>query len=71
MAYQYTYINLLVPSNNGLEKNLKEKGLNNNFLNLIDTEMSDKKEKIHQLGLMRAQSPSSMVTLVIPSKFCI
>lgn len=33
--------------------------------------MSDKKEKIHQLGLMRAQSPSSMVTLVIPPKFCI
>ncbi len=33
--------------------------------------MSDKIEKIKQLSTMRAQSPSSMVTLVIPPKFCI
>ena len=48
-----------------------EKGLNNNFLYLIDTDMSDKKEKIQLVSTMKAQSPSSMVTLVIPPKFCI
>jgi hypothetical protein len=36
-----------------------------------NTETLKLMEKINQLGELKGQTPSSMITLVIPSKYCI